>query len=950
MKKTSNHLKIIKIKDPSTKWDLLSDFSPQEDCFVVSDVKTKIAVEEELLKKYNFLPGLCVLRASELYQEIFLRFNLDWNLVSDFFVKEMFSKFCEKQAVSWIKNLKNPSRFFDFFNAFLPLLFHPEGHSLFKEWVEKKQKHKSNFFHSFLDLSQNFFEVLKSKKIIHESALKALLFNHLPSLNHLNFSKNRIFVDLAFSFDLCEKEVFQEISRHKEVIILSPELTLASELINLDAKKDSNVYQKIEKELNKDQIISFSNFSKTNKDDKNKIEKKFFKIENKSTPLEEIRKVISQIHDWRSRGIAYKDIAIFAPNIEDYWWILKTYLKTENIPFKKSIVSQLGSFPDISYFLSAISVHLSYFSFIDLEQFVFYKNCRESFSNFKSHYFCIPERSMSKKFLKKNKILSSYKEITGREFIDWSLSFWPQAGDSSRLNKVLSILQQYFPMEEKMETSSWLRILEHHLLSQVVENEEEEPAGISCLSFNAFSSVKSSHVIIMGLDEKSLRNFSNSILSESEKESLLTDLDFVFPVQNFEEKECSLLWFLQSFNLKEVCLSCSSYNFNGEAQMQSSLYLLSDSWAGASNKEIKSLPVWDQKRKQNSHKQNVFKILDQQGVSKKQIKNIQQALQIPQPVFFHIQKPQISSGSLRQYRECPFKYAGEKIFYVKEKEFVQQEISHMSKGSLVHELLYNFLKMYPDCSASEKQKQNMIEEIIEKELEKNYKLVYKQQRLLIAEDLKKILDIFIQKEKEQILKYPDLKPIELEKNFYVFWNQEKNCFERKKTNHLSQYEMKGRVDRIDRDQNQGTYVLRDYKRSSYNLTNTDTWANEGKEELQLIFYAQFLEKGLIEGLSAGSVQALFYSIYGQDFLSKGFIDEESRLFESMKGTFMTKGRITKKRSKLGQAIVNTNRSVQKIVQGIEKGEFAPRPIKKEICEQCSFQQWCRIDTLEVKNV
>ena len=57
-----------------------------------------------------------------------------------------------------------------------------------------------------------------------------------------------------------------------------------------------------------------------------------------------------------------------------------------------------------------------------------------------------------------------------------------------------------------------------------------------------------------------------------------------------------------------------------------------------------------------------------------------------------------------------------------------------------------------------------------------------------------------------------------------------------------------------------TYVVRDYKASD-KVTHISNWIKKDKEDLQLTFYAQALEKGLIQDLPAGKVSALFYSIY-----------------------------------------------------------------------------------------
>ena len=348
-------LKMIKIKAPSIRWSLLSELDPQTDCFIVSDIKTKLSVESELLTKHNFLPGFCVMRAGEFYRELFYSLDLNWNVTSDLFVRELFSEFCTQYKESWIKNLQNSKSFFKFFNVFFTILCHQGKSELFVEWFNSQPY--PVLWKSWFNLCQEFFSFLNSKKTLHESGIKALLLNQLPSLNQLSFKKERIFVDLGFSFDLCEKDIFKELSRHKEVHILSPELEDKQFF-----EESFNAYQNLEEELGTNQKVFLGHHFQKKLDDKQNTETQFFKIKNE-TQLEEIQKVVTQVCKWLKAGVSPQDIAIFAPDMEKYWFALKIYFSKEKIPVKKSIFVQAVDFPEVRYFLSALHIHLGYFSF-----------------------------------------------------------------------------------------------------------------------------------------------------------------------------------------------------------------------------------------------------------------------------------------------------------------------------------------------------------------------------------------------------------------------------------------------------------------------------------------------------------------------------------------------------------------------------------------------------------
>ena len=234
---------------------------------------------------------------------------------------------------------------------FLTVLLHKENQDLFSEWFDE-QKHPI-MWKSWFNLCQEFFYFLDSKKTLHESGLKALLLNHLPLIDNLPFKKERIFLDLSFSLDFCEKEIFRELSRHKEVCILSPELEN-----KLFCEKIFDVYKTLEEELSPKQIISLDNQYQTQ--DAEKTKPHFFKIRNE-TQVEEVRKGTAQICKWLKAGIPPKDIAILAPDMEEYWFILKAYFEREKIPVKKSTFAKTINFPLIEYFVSALRLHLGQF-------------------------------------------------------------------------------------------------------------------------------------------------------------------------------------------------------------------------------------------------------------------------------------------------------------------------------------------------------------------------------------------------------------------------------------------------------------------------------------------------------------------------------------------------------------------------------------------------------------
>ena len=899
-------LKIVKIKDMSDRIRFLMDFQPEDSAFIVSDIKTKLFLETELLKKYSCLPGACVMRPAEFYKELFYSLDNTWNLMPDSFVRELFFDFCNNQSENWVKNLQNSKSFFKFFNSFLIVFLHQENLTVFEEWLDS-QKGKL-FWKKWFQLSQKFFKFLKARKALNESGAKSLLLYKLSSKDRLPFNKDKILVDLSFSLDLCEKEIFSELARYKEIYILAPYLKYRGLFEN-----KFDVYEKWEKELDKEKIIEPA-FENSTRADSGSL----FKIKTE-TQIEEIKKAVAQVCQWVQQGISANDIVIYAPNMEDYWFALKSYFEKENIPFRKTVYSKFIDFKEIKYLLSTARVHLKLFDFEDLELFCFYRESKKDFQTLKENYFNEPRRDLVRKLLFQNKIRDFNQRVTGFGFVEWLLSFWPKTADEKLLDSLLTVLKK-MSLNETLTFRSWLRYLESEVFSKELEISMEQSEGVSCLSFNAFYSVKSPYVFILGLTESAIKDSSLFFLNESE--DILEDLGFPLEINFSKQKENSLLWFLQSSHYKELYLSYHSYNFNGDIQTVSLLYMLSDKLFSAKETDISAVISWEQKIKQKT----LVEILSDKP--KDQAQALIQAFKDKAEPFFPSKKIHLSANTMKTYRDCPFKYAGNKIFFAPSAQAVEREASPLLKGKLVHKLFEKTLTEYPNLEITDEQMNQLIEELSFKPEE----LIHKKQWLLIQEYLKQILKEFLIKEKEQRKKNPHLKPVAFEAKLKAFWNQQEGSLSAK-----GDYEFKGSLDRVDQDEKTKRYALRDYKAKSSYLTNVSSWLKN--EELQLTFYAQALEKGLIEKLPAGDLSAVFFSAYGDQFKDKGFEEKESEMSDLMQAV---KGHKQKKEL-LDQAINVSNRFTQEKVKEMEEGKFLPQPKDFKGCKKCFYRTWCRVE-------
>jgi len=900
-------IKITKIKDPFERWSLLSNFDSQKECLIVPDIKTKLSVEQYLLHHNHYLENDPVLRIYEFYESLFYNMQLQWNLVSDHFVGQFFLDFVSSYSDSKLNHLKDSKKLLSYLNQFLPILFYPKHSELLEEWFSAKSKDSFVSWKKWYYLCKKFFQEMQLKKTIHHSGLKYFLMSELPDVPDLPFLKNSIKVDLGLYIDKIDMDILKELGSKTDVMFLVPDLELKEFYGNsIDVYKEflSDIPDSCVKKATSNQITS----------------PLFFKHKN-ITQLEEIKKVTAQIRHWLHQGIKASDIVVLAPDIEAYWLALKIHLDQDNIQVQKASTTSVFHFTYIKYWLASLKLHIGFGDFFTLEEYVFYNNPKESFSHFYAKYSHMFDGKSDLPILyKKGKTRNPNQKIKGAEFIAWAISFLPK--DQHHLLDVVLQSFQSVLLESELRWIAWIKILESELFTKTIPLVEESTQAVSCLSLNAINSIRGKYIFILGLDEDSLQITSSGSLSQKDRDRLLLDLGFVLSDLHPRTKEYSLLWFLQSSQLKEVFLSFASTDFIGTELAPSLFYILSDHlFKIEANPDVEGA-FWDTKRQQKS----LDAILSQH--SKDVVCGIKQYYKRQdKPIpYYHKENMTLAGNKLQLFDACPFKYAAKYLFYVDDLSALEYEMSPLDVGLVVHKLFFVLLK---EKSLDINQKK--IKEIIDqfKPDEKNL-LGMKQwqvnQKYLIHLSME-----FLQKEREKRQDLPHILPIELEKEFTAYWNKSKSTLD-----HTGDYLFKGRIDRIDYNRETESYLVIDYKPSADSVTHITSWLNKNAKALQMPIYAQAIERGLVEDVARFRVSGTLYYTY-KDFKIKGYIEKESdSLYSDLKNS-----RIQFEREVLKSAFKKANYQIQTSIKLMEEGRFFPKPKDKANCKECSWRKWCR---------
>lgn len=935
-------LTIVTIQDPSERWDFFSKVNKQETSLLVPDIKTKLSIERRFLQEQKFLSGFCVLRIQDFFETLFYNYQSYWQVVSDSFLSHKFLEFVWSYNKKF-KSLHQHNMLIDQLNQFLPILLYPQHSYLLEEWFQnKEQSYFSKWKHWYM-ICQDFFNFMKSEKMIHQSGIKFVIMNDILKFKNQPWDKKNIIVDLGMSLDFCEAFIIKELSFSKDITLLAPSFASYNFY-----KGEDTIYADLLKDVAKNQIKKQKS--------KNISTVKFLKIKNE-TALQEVKQATAQVRQWLDTGVNHKDIAILAPYIESYWPALKNHLEKENILFNKSSTDKLSHFSSIRHWLSSLHIYIGSSSFFQWEEYFFNtENFFHSFQKFYNSYFKTSESSYIQAPIppyKKDKKRNPEQEVYGEEFLEWAISFLPTEWDEKILDSIYKIFSSFL-LHKKLKWKTWLSFLESEIFHGSVEIKKEKGEGIFCVSLNAVLSLKASHVFILGLDEDAMQTPSKTMLNQKDREALSQDLGFNLPYFHPKEKEYELLWFLQSSSLKEVYLSCSTTNFSGGSLAPSLFYTLSN-YLFKNIEEVSYCQIssWDSIKQQKdrklilqktNHSEDLIMSIDNYFEDYKKNSGFSNELSIKQNDF-HDEKSKLSvekdksiafkkiwnkrsislsTSQLELYFKCPFQYAARYLFFTEDLFLRDRELSPKDSGIIFHKLFQTILEQ-TSLDQALKDLDHLIKDLKLDDLG----WLHRTQKSIVEKNLIIVAKEFIQLEKKRQTNFPYLKPYKFEKKIQGFWN--------KKLARLAKagdYLFTGKVDRIDQSNKGQQYWLIDYKRSSVQHTHIGKWNQNGF--FQLLLYAQAAEEGLIEDLGALPISALLYYFY-KDFSHKGYIDKSHKPEED----FIFKSPIYKEDLKLSEAIQQACDITQDIVEKIEQGQFDPKPKDKKECDKCSYKTWCR---------
>lgn len=896
-------LYILNYKNRFQIEEQLKEFDFENNTWVLSDLRSKLEIQNRIFKSQGFTLDEYILRASDLWRTLLRKsepefevISLDYALllVKNFLgqIKSTEEAFLGLSEKNWLDQLSRWSQ----------VVFDQQLKKQVDSYFQENQELKKSLGREFIlaGLLSDFF--MHQKKII-----SGWIPAFLQSRMKFNEVWSRpLWVDLRGELTQGEAEIFQVLSRNQDVYIFRPDSDFETNYFNI-----AKPYEYLISKSNKVKDLPAVK--------KNSAQLKVIQF---SGPLAEVKWSVGQVRQWLDEGIPIEEIAIVAPDIEDYWPCLRNYLNIEGIPVQKSTVSRLSSFPEINQWLSTLRSSLNPLDYFSHEKTFFGETPKpvSRFEDFRSLLFELYETvDLSRlpfvyDYIKSQSV---WPERLGRdEFIVRCLKLWPLK--NPHFTEPLKMAIEKFLREtqatELANPKDWLHFFES-LISQIeVVIDKKNEDGILVTSLMSAWSQQLKKVIFLGMADENLKSQARIGLSPIDSLTLSRDLGILIESTEKKSREYEIRWWLKA-TTADIFILEPNTDWSGQLLNHSPIFLNYQKFQPQEMSAV--LTRWDQ-----IQQQSLIKNLD----SEDQWKRLQEDLSEKEftPIKFKVEK--LSPSAVENYLKCHFIFLAGRGFKLLDKSDIDVDIDRQKNGQFLHGLAEKLLITAIDFKLEDQQIINIIEE-----LRNNILTIRSDDPTWIPRRNKflKWSQFFLETEKKWKNEFPENTILKLEAPWEVEFKVQNEVFY-----------FRGRIDRIDGHVKNKEWLVLDYKSTTTRLSGVNSWLKNN--QLQLLFYLWAIEKKAIPDIEGKVLGAFYYSLKTLE-RNKGLrIGLETSILPPIK----------RKNSVLDPLIFNEllkqfELEISKNLTDISAGLFQPKPKDEKDCPSCPWKKVCRAPHLNM---
>lgn len=909
-------LRVHRLTSPQAKREWLHHFKGFEQTWLVSDLKSKLELQRHLLASSDHLPEHAVLRASELWRHLAWRLRPDWRVVSLDLIRSLLQQHLENEKVDWARGHTATRTLTQLMPQFLPLFRQIPDLDLVREWLREHPQSLVRWGHWF-ELAVRTWSHLEENKTIPASWLPGLLIGE----NQLARGWARtLVVDLGPQMTPLESELLRRLGEEIDVEILLPQPSWVG------AFRDTfGPYEKWTSPKNREtRLRSRSDLRAEGP----------FRLRRFASPLAEVKDAVAQVRQWLEQGVRLDSIGLVAPDIEAYWPLLAPALSEEGVAVLKGRTVRAQALSKVQTWLATLRLEMGGSDRGDLEMATFaeeraplsYDRFRRLFTNIYDREQLRHEKFLADQFAL---ALDPQEVISCVEFVSRAAARW-RGSDLDICRRLIKQLLEDAPTTTRLPIRLWMDWFASSLGSPKMEVSVELPRpGIHCVNLLAGEWLNTDHVYFLGLNEENLREFQVHGLSSIEVSQLERDLGVILPGAETGPLEFEARWLLD-LNFKAAVLSCTASDFAGAPLTPSRLWMV-QSLKPRQEMGMVSAPQatrWDEIQRAPVEEITRVRWWSEERSARSLLAWRQDLGLEPIQKFLPARELSLSASTLEKYAKCPFTFAVEKLFQLRDEAAVDLDLDPSSRGLLMHGI-FERLTLEPRRWQWEDADLIEVVETARAEIQFPDLGLWPGLRQKFVEMAKRFLKV----EKKWHEQFPHTRTLARELRFKGWWSLADRRLVAASANEGEGFLLTGQIDRVDGD-GLGEYVVLDYKSSARDLAGVETWVKN--DRFQLGLYAQAVEAGCTD-LPAGQVRGAFYYVMRNLERNRGLhVHGPSRLVAT-KGPRNTGVDPDRKQDLLEKLSQRMN----EVIEGIRGGAFAPRPKTLDLCDKCQWRNQCR---------
>lgn len=915
-------LRSISCESTQQKWQSLESFDPRDQSWVVSDLRSKLEVQSYLLGKTKGIPADAVIRARELWLQIFRRTFPSTKLVTlDWIYLQSSHWLMTSHQVMFAENPSLMKTVVDLVDTLSSIFWHPNREEILEEFF-KTFPATFERFEKVWPMCLELADYLQEHHLVTENWVPAVLENsgwsgQVPGLR----SEHSFVFDLGGSLSSFEAQLIEKLGRSYKVLVLAPSLSWIDKfpfLLQPYKAFPAQVGPSMEKLSSAESRILGLNLASSDsqssafqsadvqspgslyRDSKlGVVETRKF-----SGRLAEIKDCVSQVRQWLDQGVALNQIAVISCTLETDFPALKSYFMKEGIPVSGSAVGKVHSLPSTQEGFARLRLWGQEARFSDLLT-AFREKVPGRFEKFEGLYKNLLSTDDLARQLDTQKKTQDWRwsdlEVSLEGLYREAKRIWPASG-LPILHRLFEKIFEVTPKASVLPLSKWIQWLE--LMASKVEIPNFEEGLLKSLTITSHRSAESplwTHRYFLNLVEGEFSKDKN-LLGLKEINFLGSQYGFYLdhPEQSIERFE--MAWLLSQKGSTDILG-----------------YPLTD-WSGGPTTPN---PEWMMRSqgKKDVHSPGETRW---DSIQHRQESNPDQ---MPSKLIPFSNPGPLSISSIESYLDCPFIFSAKKRFNLRDESEADITLDPRQKGTLIHRILEKIFTPPVNWNLNENQIQGLLEDIrLEMADLFIWDSVWPSLKKNLAQKTWRVLEF----ERGYQKQYPRREILKNEADFKLYFDPKEKKWGRVEIPGALVF--KGKVDRIDGAQGQGLALL-DYKSSSSSAQGINNWIKDNK--LQMGFYSWVVDQGFMESLTGPVMAGTFLGLKTMD-RSRGFQSQEGvgLLYSEEKPKNFGRAQVE---SLWRQILEEVERATLEIIEG----HYLPSPRIQTLCDKCEWRGLCR---------